>query len=133
MPPNPIYRRQVFWQIWFPLAATAVPVLTAAVLTAVFSGSGQISSGQLASVSIIWMILPVIMAGIIFLIFTAGMIFLLARAMRILPVYTHLILIYANIIHLRVTTFLDGLVHPIIQARGRAAGWKVIFKRFRRA
>ncbi len=132
-PSNPTHRRQVFWQVWAPLAAAALIVLAAAVLAVIFSGSGQVNSGQLASVAIIWMLLPLILAGILFMIFTAGMIFLLSRALRILPTYTHLILLYAQILNLRVTQFLDTLVNPVIRGRGSAAGLKVIFRRPRRA
>lgn len=131
--PNPVHRRQVFWQIWFPLGMAALIVAAAAVLAAVFSASGQVGSGQLASVSIIWMILPMLVTGIIFMLFTAGMIFLLARGLRILPVYTRLIWIYAEIIQLRTTEILDRLVNPVIQGRSRAAGWKAIFTRSKRA
>ncbi len=130
--PNPVHRHQVFWQIWFPLGLTALIAAAAAVLTAVFSASGQVSSGQLASVSIIWMLLPLIPAGILFMVFTVGMIFLLARGLRILPVYSRLILIYTEIIQLRLTAILDRLVSPIIQGRSRAAGWKSIITRSKR-
>lgn len=107
-------------------------VVAAAGLTVVFSARGQISSSQLASVSLIWMIFPLIAAGILFILFTAGLIFLLARGLRVIPVYSRLILIYAQIINLRVTEILDRLVHPIIQSKSRTAGWKTIFTRSRR-
>ncbi len=133
VPSNPIHRRQAFWQIWIPLGIVILLVLTAAVLAAVFTGGGQISSGQLASVSIIWLILPLIVAGFIYLLFIAGMIFFIARAARLLPVYTHLIQLYAHIINLRVTEFLDRLVNPVIRGRARASGWKAIWKKAGRA
>ena len=70
------------------------------------SGTGGVDAGQLASISVIWLVLPFIVSGLLFLLFTLGMIFILARALRILPVYTHLVQLYANIINVRVKRIL---------------------------
>lgn len=128
-PAKTIHRRQVILQIWLPIVLVTLVVLAAAVMAVVFSGTGGVDAGQLASISVIWLVLPFIVSGLLFLLFTLGMIFILARALRILPVYTHLVQLYANIINVRVTDFMDRLARPVIEAHGRTAGWKAIWRR----
>lgn len=128
VPPNPRHTRQVFWQITFPLILAAVIVLAAAVLVVLGSQRGLVSAGQMASISIIWMIAPLIIIVVIFLLFTAGMIFLLSRAIRVLPVYTRLIQLWVQIFGLRVENFMDLLARPAIGTGARAAGWKAFWK-----
>ena len=125
---NSKHARQVVWQIWAPLVLMILLVLSAAVLIVLGAGSGEGKTGQWASISIIWMIMPLIFAGILFLIFTAGMIFLLARALRILPVYTRVVQVYVQIFGIRITNLLDGLVTPIMWINSRSAGLTAIWK-----
>lgn len=127
---NPNHRRQVFWQIWLPLGLTALLVITSAVLAVVMStGSTRPTTGQLAAISTIWIILPLIPAGLIFLLFTIGLIYLTARALKIVPVYSRLAQIYIQIIGVKVSNLMDRLAKPLIQLGGSTAGWKAVWRR----
>ena len=128
VPPNPKHVRQVFWQIWFPLILALLVILTAAVLVVITSSSGTVRTARLASISIIWMIAPLIVAGMIFVIFTAGMIFLTARLTRVVPVYTRLIQLWVQIFGVRVEDLLNKLADPLIKTQMRAAGWRAFWK-----
>jgi len=114
------------------MALVALLVLAAAVLAVVLADAGSVNSGQLAGISIIWLVIPLIVAGFFFLLFTVLMIYVLARALRIVPVYTHLFQVYAAIFNLRVTDFMDRLVEPVIRRRSRKAGWQALWRRRRK-
>lgn len=132
VPPNPRHSRQVFWQIWLPLILAALVILTAAVLVVVTSSSGTLITAQLASISIIWMITPMIIAGMIFLLVTAGLIFVAAYVLRIVPVYTRLVQVWVQIFGLRIENILNTLAGPVIRSRASVAGWKAFWKHFLR-
>ncbi len=131
-PVNRIHRRQVFWQIWLPLILTVIVVLAAAVMAVLSTGSGRPTTGQYAAISTIWLILPLIPAGVIFLLLTTGMVYLTTRALRIIPVYSRLAQIYVQIFGVRVGNLLDRFARPVIQYGGRSAGWKELWKRLTR-
>lgn len=130
VPPNPKHARQVFWQILFPLIMVAAVILAATVLVVLASASGGVSAGQLASVSIIWMIAPLIIIGGIFLLVTAGVIFLTARVIKIVPVYTRLIQVWVQIFGLRIEQILDLLARPVIRTRSLVTGLKALWRKF---
>jgi len=127
---NPKHRRQVFWQILAPLIVTLLLVVSSAVLAVVLSTSTtRPTTGQLAAISVIWMILPLIPVGLLFLFVTIGLIYLTARILHFVPVYSRLSLLYVQIFGVRIGHLMDRLARPFILVGGSAAGWRAIWRR----
>ena len=124
---RPSYRRhkkQQFWQIIAPIAVgfllmVAVMVLT--ILTAASGDSGTQISGW-ADTSMIWLLLPVLMVAVLVALLLFAMVYLLARALKVLPVYTGIVQQYAALIADRVRSFSNKLVSPIIGIRSSVSG-----------
>ena len=92
----------------------AVMVLT--ILTATQGDTGSQISGW-ADASMIWLILPVLMAAVLVALLLFAMVYLLARTLRVLPVYTGLVQQYAALAAEKVKYFSDKLVSPIMGIR----------------
>ena len=124
---RPSYRRhkkQQFWQIIAPIAVgfllmVAVMVLT--ILTAAGGDPGTQISGW-ADTSMIWLLLPVLMVAILVALLLFAMVYLLARALKVLPIYTGIVQQYAALIADRVRYFSNKLVSPIIGIRSSVSG-----------
>jgi len=126
--PSARHRRQVFWQILFPVIAAALAcVFVVAVLT-VSSVNGSSAAGQWASISTIWLVVPLMAIGVIFAITLTGLIFLLSRLIRNLPTYTHLIHVYFQIINVRLDIILNQVSQPQIGVISRWAAWRAFWR-----
>ena len=82
------HRRQVWAQILLPvlLGAAAVVVAPVAAWLAVFHGSGDV--GRWAAISTMWVLLPVMMAGLILLVVLIVLIYLAGRIAGWIPRYS---------------------------------------------
>ena len=83
------HRRQVLWQIILPVVLAALLMLALIVLVTLstFQGNGDVS--RWAAISTIWLVIPVMIAGLIFLILLIAIIVLLARIIGLIPPYTY--------------------------------------------
>lgn len=83
-----IHRRQVVRQVILPVVLAALVVIGMVVLISLvtFNQGGDV--GRWAAVSTIWIVIPVMLAGLVFLVILIGLIYLLARALGGLPYYT---------------------------------------------
>jgi hypothetical protein len=119
------HRKEVFWQITFPLAVGGLIVLVLAVFTAF--GTSAASKSQAADIALVQLIIPVLIFGTISLLMLGSMVYGLFRLLGILP-YTFLRLqIFFLRVQLGVLRVNDRLVEPFLRAhsfsaRGRALG-----------
>ncbi len=91
-PEHPSYknhRNQVWTQILLPVLLAALVFIAVIILTSIaaFRNNGDV--GRWAAISTIWLVLPVMIAGLILLIAIVVMIYLLARITRLIPPYTY--------------------------------------------
>jgi hypothetical protein len=114
---NPVthaaHKREVFWQITFPLVIGVIILLALAV------GSGfinQNSASQAADISSIWLILPVLMFTLILTFLFGGLAYGLIRLIGILPPYAALVQNYFVIFSLKVRQVSDIAVEPVLKA-----------------
>jgi hypothetical protein len=84
------HRRQVIWQVILPMVLTVLLLiaLVAWISLATFRGGADVS--RWAAISTIWIVLPVLLAGLIVLIVLLGINYLVMRLRGITPTYTGL-------------------------------------------
>jgi uncharacterized membrane protein len=123
------HRKQTQQQIILPLALVASLMLVLTVLLIVITARGGGEVSRWASISTIWVLLPVLVAGLVALAVLAGLIYLLARLQRVLPTYTSLAQDYVQLGTIYVWRFTDSAVPPSFAANGLAAYFTVIFGR----
>jgi energy-coupling factor transporter transmembrane protein EcfT len=88
-PSYQLHRRQMWTQILLPLLLTVLFFIAVILLTgiATFRDNGEV--GRWAAISTIWLVIPFMLAGLIFLALLAGMIYLLARLVGVIPPYSY--------------------------------------------
>lgn len=130
---SPSYRRhqqQRFWQILTPIILGGLIILAAAVLmvltlTGTVSG---ISLSQYADTSMIWLIMPVMVFGILITILLLGLIYLVARVLNILPHYTFMAQQYATLIEFKIKLWTKKALEPVIAVKSFNATVGAFFK-----
>lgn len=121
------HRRQVIWQIIFPVVLAAVGGVVLVVMVSLAAINGSTASSQWASIATIWLVLPLLVIGLLFALVTAGMIFLLARLTQKLPTFTHLVHTYLQIINIRLGILLNRVAQPQISTLSRWAALKAFW------
>ena len=87
-PSYQLHRKQVWTQILLPILLAVLVFIAVIVLTSVatFRDNGDVS--RWAAISTIWLVLPVMIAGLISLIILLAIIYLLARLISMIPPYS---------------------------------------------
>ena len=123
------HRKQRMTQIILPVALSAVLVIGMILLISVvtFKYGGDVS--RWAEISTIWLTIPIIVAGLIFLAILMGLIYLLVRILGVLPYYTSLAQDYIYIAQIYIVRGADMAVKPIIALGGTLEKIKAFFER----
>lgn len=108
------HRKQVTRQIILPVIIASLLMIGLIVLIclATFNQGGDV--GRWAAISTMWILIPVIIAGILALAILIGMIYLLARGLGALPYYTGIAQDYVYIARGYIVRGADMLVKPVI-------------------
>ena len=121
---NPVthaaHKREVFWQIIFPLVIGALVILTLAVGTWFIS---QNSASQASNISTIWLILPVLVLLLILTFLFGGLAYGLIRLIGILPPYAALIQNYFVFFNQKVRQACDLAAEPVLKT---ASAWALL-------
>jgi hypothetical protein len=94
---------------------------------ATFSENGD--STRWAAISTIWLVVPVTIFGLLFFAVLAGLICLLARALKVSPPYTAKAQYYVNRITSAIRRFSDMATRPVLFLEGIKASLKAFFGR----
>lgn len=88
-PSYKLHRKQLWMQILLPIIITTLIFVAVIIVTslATFRGHGDVN--RWASISTIWLLLPIIFAGLFVLVLFSAMIYLLARATSLIPSYSY--------------------------------------------
>lgn len=125
------HQKQKFWQIMLPviLGILLVLVLIALVILTAVGGdpSGQVSVW--ADTSLIWMILPVMAFAVVSVLILGGLIYLLAKLLKIVPAYTSLVQNYAELIAAWVKYIANKIVSPFIAVKSAQAATSKFFEK----
>lgn len=116
------HRRDRTWKIILPVMASAVLCLGLVVLVniATFSWNGDVA--RWAAISTIWIAVPIMLGMLVFLALVAGMIYLLARLLTILPTYTGKAQDFFYMIESRARRLADAAAKPFIFIDSLGAG-----------
>lgn len=108
------HRRQLATQIILPmvLAALLFVVFVVLINLATFGGNGDVA--RWAAISTIWIVIPIMIASLIFLAVLVGLIYLLARLLGITPVYTNKAQIFVQRLGSRIQDAADASVKPVL-------------------
>ena len=104
------------------MAAAALMVLA---LTGTVTG---LSLSQYADTSLIWLILPVMMFGVLFGLLLLGLIYGVARLLGVIPQYTFLIQQYASLIEAKIMLWTKKAMDPVITVESLKAAAAAFFK-----
>jgi hypothetical protein len=133
-PPSPAehpsfqkHRRQLWTQILIPLLVAVAIIVAVPALTGVaaFRENGEVA--RWAAISTIWMVIPIMGAGLLVLIIFIGLIYGMARLLALIPAYTG----YAQKIVWRIEGYIrrgtQQAVQPILALEGILATFKRLF------
>ncbi|MGC8855785.1 MAG: hypothetical protein ACP5QU_03210 [Anaerolineae bacterium] len=123
------HRRQVLWQIILPVGLSVMACfgLITLISLATFGAGGDVA--RWAAISTIWIVIPLLFAGVFFLLLLGGFIYLLARLLNVLPTYTALVQDYTFRGAARVRGISNAAVQPIFFIEGLSASLQAIFRR----
>ncbi|MFZ1040088.1 MAG: hypothetical protein WCA79_09205 [Anaerolineales bacterium] len=88
-PSYQLHRKQLWTQILLPILLAVLVFIAVIVLTSVatFRNNGDVA--RWAAISTIWLVLPVLIVGLLFLIILLAIIYLLARLTSLIPPYSY--------------------------------------------
>jgi uncharacterized membrane protein len=124
-----MHRRQRTTQIILPMVISAVVLVGMIILIslATFKSDGDVS--RWAAISTIWIVIPILFAGLIVLVILIGLIYFMARALGALPHYTGIAQDYVYIAQGYITRAADMVVKPMIALEGFIENVKAFFER----
>lgn len=102
-------------------------IIAVAVLTGVTAFGANDNSPIWAAISTIWLVIPVMFFGLIFLVVLIGLVYLLARTLQVLPPYTSKAQYYTNRGTSEVKRFSDMAAKPVLFIEGILASLKAVF------
>jgi len=105
-------------QVILPVMLGSLLVIGMIVLISIatFKAGGDV--GHWAAISTIWIVMPIIIAGLVFLAILIGFIYLLSRALGVLPCYTGIAQDYVYKARAYLLHAADLAVRPIIVLNG---------------
>jgi uncharacterized membrane protein len=124
-----LHRKQRSVQIILPVVLSVLAMIGMIVLIsfATFTSDGDVS--RWAAISTIWIIIPILLAGLILLAILVGLIYLMARALNALPHYTGIAQDYVYLAQGYITRAADMVVKPVIALGGSIEKVKAFFER----
>lgn len=117
------------WQIILPMTLASLLFVALIVLinVATFQQGGDVA--RWAAVSTIWIIVPVMIAGLILLVILVALVYLMKRLLGITPHYTGLAQDYVNKAVVYVKRGTELTVRPVLWLNGIGASVKAFFGR----
>ncbi len=113
-PSYQLHRKQMWTQILLPILLTVLVFIAVIVLTSIatFRDNGDVS--RWAAISTIWLVLPVIIAGLVLLILLLAIIYLLARLISIIPPYSNQAQSFVHQIEGYVKRGTEMIIRPVL-------------------
>ena len=127
------HRKQRMTQIILPVAISMLLMIGMIVVISLstFNSGGDV--GRWAAISTIWIIIPLLLAGLILLAILIGLIYLMASALGALPHYTGLVQDYVQLARAYIIRGADMVADPIIAIDGYIENIKEFFARMNKS
>ena len=124
-----LHRKQRILQIILPVVFSAVLLVAAVVVISLstFNAGGDVA--RWAAISAIWIIIPMLIGGLIFLALLVALIYGLARVLAALPHYTGIAQDYIYIARGYIVRAADAVSNSIISVDGFITNVKTFFQR----
>lgn len=119
------HRRDFIWQILVPIIVALVLVIAASI--AVATGTDA-STSRWADVSTIWLLIPLLVFAFISLIILSGMIYGMAKLLKITPTYTQKLYALICLATEKIEDIADATAKPIFFVEGISASIKSLFQ-----
>jgi hypothetical protein len=115
------YRKQLISQIILPMviAGLLLVALIVLIIFATFRENGDVA--RWAAISTIWIVIPIMIASLIFFLVLGGLVYLMKRLLNITPTYTGLAQDFVHKLAIRIRLAADALVKPVIFVDGLGA------------
>lgn len=123
------HRRQFWSQIFLPMILAVVLIIAIGILTGIATFGENDASPRWAAISTIWLVIPVMFLGLLFLAILAGLVYLLARGLQVIPPYSAKAQYYVNRGTSEARRFSDTATRPVLFLEGIKASLKAIFGR----
>ena len=125
------HRKQWTWQIVLPVVLMSVLLIALIVLIniATFRDNGDVA--RWAAISTIWIVVPIMIGMLIFLILLVGIIYLLSKLLGITPRYTGLAQDFVHKAAGAIKRGLDAIVKQFIEIQGVLASIREFFKQIK--
>ncbi len=124
-----VHRQQVVRQIILPVVLAALVMIGMVVLIVLVTFKQGGDAGRWAAISTIWIVIPVMVAGLILLVLLVGLIYLLARALGALPYYTGIAQDYVYKARGIIMRGANMVVRPILAVDGFLENIRAFFGR----
>ena len=121
------HRRQFWIQIFLPIILAVLFILVVAVITGIAAFGQNGDSPRWAAISTIWLVIPVMFFGLIFFALVAGLVYLLAQALKVIPPYSSKAQYYVDRGASEAQRFSDMATKPVLFLEGIKASLKAIF------
>jgi hypothetical protein len=123
------HRRELAWQIVFPVALTTLLLIGLIVLIniATFQQGGDVA--RWAAISTIWIVIPIMIALLVFTALLGVIIYYLGKLLNITPTYTGLAQDYVHKAAVYIKRGADMAVKPVLLLDGLGASVKRFFGR----
>lgn len=124
-----LHRKQRVTQIILPMVVSALVLvgMIALVIFSTFKSDGDVS--RWAAISTIWIVIPILFAGLVLIAILVGLVYLMARALDALPHYTGMAQDYVSIARSYIIRGADMAVKPVISLHGFIENVKGFFER----
>jgi hypothetical protein len=123
------HKRQFIWQILLPMILVVLLGLTAGgfVIAASMTGTGQ--SRVWADVSTIWLIAPMLIFALLFVVLLGALIYGIAKLLKVTPRYTGKAQFYVALAAAGTRKVADGATKPVVWIRQIEAAIKSFFNK----
>jgi hypothetical protein len=128
-PPNPEHRKQKIWQIFVPLGIAVALMIALAVWAAIATANDPMVGHDWAAVSIVFLSLPALLIGLIFLVILAGLIYLVSKLLGILPYYSLIARTFVYRSGAKLINITNTLAKPVVFVNAVWAGWLRLLER----
>lgn len=123
------YRKQRTTQIILPMVISTLLMIGMIVLISFVTFKSEGDVGRWAAISVIWIVIPILLAGLILLAILGGLIYLMARALGALPYYTGMAQDYVYKARGYIIRAADMVAAPIIAIDGYIENIKEFYGR----